>query len=280
MSWYSYTSYVSVAQRRAQAAKKIQKMLKKGGSLSPIAISGRSIATTFWGKAWCKHLESLSDYENRLPRGRSYVRSGLVLDLIVDPGVITSQVLGSSLYQQTITISPLASYRWQSIKTACSGQIDSLVELLQGRLSDSVMSVLTHRDEGMFPHSSEIRMNCSCPDWAGLCKHLAAVLYGIGARLDSRPELLFTLRGADHEELLAEVTSGQAVAVTGSSDLDEASLADVFGIDIAQDFSTAESSPQEAKPTKKRALKKDSKKRKATRRRGKPLKAKSPKPVI
>lgn len=232
MSWFSYRPYVSVAERRALAAKEAAKMAKKGIAFTPVEIKGRAIATTFWGKAWCKHLESFSDYENRLPRGRTYVRNGSVIDLKIEPAKITAQVMGSSLYKQTISITPIAGGRWKSIKDACSGRIDSLVELLQGRLSDAVMAVITDRDCGMFPLPSEIKMDCNCPDWAGLCKHLAAVLYGVGARFDHQPELLFTLRQADHGELITEAVSSQAIHATGTAGLDAASLADVFGIDI------------------------------------------------
>ena len=242
MSWYSYRPYVSVAERRKKSAKEAAKMAKKGISLIPVEIKGRTIASTFWGKAWCKHLESFSDYENRLPRGRTYVRNGSVIDLKIEPTKITAQVMGSSLYKQTISIKPIAEAGWKSIKNTCSGRIDSLVELLQGRLSDAVMTVITDRDRGMFPLPSEIKMNCNCPDSAGLCKHLAAVLYGVGARFDHQPELLFTLRQADHMELITEAVSSQAFPDSGSTDIETASLADVFGIDI--DMSDATGSPQ------------------------------------
>ncbi|MEI8340573.1 MAG: SWIM zinc finger family protein [Verrucomicrobiota bacterium] len=232
MSWYSFRPYVSVAERRAKAANEAAKMAKKGIRLSPIEIKGRTIAATFWGKAWCKHVESFSDYSNRLPRGRTYARNGSVIDLQIEPQKITAQVMGSSLYKQTITVAPIDETRWKTIKETCSGRIDSLVELLQGRLSDAVMTVITDRDRGLFPHPSEIKMDCSCPDWAGLCKHLAAVFYGIGARLDHQPELLFTLRRADHSELITEAVSAKAIPDTGAATLDSASLADVFGIDI------------------------------------------------
>ena len=252
MRWHSFRPYVSVAQRRAKAAKEAQKMAKKGAPLSPVEIEGRNIATTFWGKSWCKHLESFSDYSNRLPRGRTYVRNGSVIDLQIEPAKITAQVMGSELYRQTVTISPIAGGRWKSIKDACSGRIDSLVELLQGRLSDSVMTVITDRDGGLFPLPAEIKMNCSCPDWAGLCKHLAAVLYGVGARLDSQPELLFTLRRADHTELITEAVSSQTISTTGAADLDAGSLSDVFGIDLDMAGAPAEAAPQ---PVSKPALK-------------------------
>ncbi len=242
MSFYAYPPYVSVAARRAKAEKEIAKAAKHGHALSPVNISGRNIASTFWGKAWCKHLESYSDYSNRLPRGRSYAKNGSIIDLNIAPSKISAQVMGSALYHQEIHITPLASTRWEAIKKACAGRVDSLIELLQGRLSDAVMAVLTDKQQGMFPAPSEISMRCSCPDSAGLCKHLAAVLYGVGSRLDSQPEILFTLRKADSLELLNEATSVHEMS--RSTDLDQDSLADVFGIDIA--FSPPSTPPRPA----------------------------------
>ena len=235
MSWYSFRPYVSVAQRRAKAAKHAQKLAKKGKALAPVRFEGRTIARTFWGKAWCDHLESFSDYENRLPRGRTYVRNGSVIDLQIAPGKITAMIMGSTLYHGTVTIAPLKPALWKAIKAECAGKIDSLVGLLQGRLSDAVMRVITDREKGLFPQPAEIKLGCSCPDWADLCKHLAAVLYGVGARLDTRPELLFVLRGVDHLELIGAAADAPALAggaAAGAGAMDAAQMSDVFGIEI------------------------------------------------
>ena len=255
MSYYGFRPYVPVAKRRAQAAKQAAQFAKAGRALSPVIIEGRTIAKTFWGKSWCQHLESFSDYENRLPRGRTYARNGSVLDLQIAKGVISALVMGSDLYQIRFTIAPLHDARWAGIKLRSTGQIDSLVELLQGRFSDAVMRVITDRDTGLFPAPSEIKKSCSCPDSASLCKHLAAVLYGIGARLDEQPELLFLLRGVDHLELLEGAPAG--TSLSGPSALDSADLANVFGIEIAE-MKTAEQKPAKnadslsAAPAKKR----------------------------
>src|SRR3954454_13790165 len=178
MSWYSYDygfpRYVSVAERRRKAAREVEKLKKNGRTVTPVAIEGNKIATTFWGKAWCDNLESYSDYANRLPRGRSYVKNGSVCDLYIEPGKVTALVCGSELYRIAIKIKPLAADTWRSIKNQCAGQIGSMIELLQGKLSKSVMEVVTRHDGGLFPKPREIGMNCSCPDAAGMCKHLAA----------------------------------------------------------------------------------------------------------
>jgi uncharacterized Zn finger protein len=241
-SSYSYFApYVSVAQRRINAKKELEKLRKKGRVIEPLGeLSHRTkIATSFWGHAWCNHLESFSDYSNRLPRGRTYVRNGSVLHVAITPGRIEALVQGSSLYEQTITISQLPSATWKTLQSRCQGKIGSLIELLQGRVSDEIMTVVTRRDGGLFPKPKEIKLFCSCPDSAGLCKHLAAVLYGVGSRLDSRPELLFKLRGVDHNDLISTVDPTTALGTPAKASgrrrtLDSRALGDVFGIDLDQ----------------------------------------------
>src|SRR4051812_7398452 len=179
-----FAPYVPAAQRRAQAGREVAQRMKKGKSVSPVRIDGRNIASTFWGKAWCTNLESYSDFSNRLPRGRTYVRNGSVVDLKIEKGKIKALVSGSSLYEVQIDIATLSKPHWSKLKEQSAGQIGTLVELLQGKLSKAVMELVTHRDQGLFPKPKEIKMSCSCPDYAGMCKHIAAVMYGIGNRLD------------------------------------------------------------------------------------------------
>lgn len=238
MGWYGgFAPYVSVAERKRKAAKEVEKLKKKGEICRPIVIEGRTIANTFWGKAWCKHLESYSDYSNRLPRGRTYVRNGSVIDLKVKEGEITALVSGSSIYKVKIAITKVVTDKWNKIVKECSGKIDSLIELLQGKFSKAVMQIITDPNKGLFPHPKEIKLSCSCPDWADMCKHVAAVLYGVGARLDTKPEELFMLRQADHVELIAKVsTTSLTHATTDQSDqiLDSSELSSLFGIDMAE----------------------------------------------
>ena len=234
MAWYGrnrYPDYVSVAQRRTNAAKLVKRLRKKGETLSPVVIDGRSITRTFWGKAWCDNLESYRDYANRLGRGRSYVRHGQVIDLQMHPGQIISRVNGTSLYRITVTISALPAARWAEIKDRCTGEIDSVIDLLQGQLSKGVMSTLCAQRTGLFPSPDEISLSCSCPDGARMCKHVAATLYGVGARLDDEPTLLFRLRDVDEAEL---ITSAAVDALVGESDdaLGDDDLSALFGIDM------------------------------------------------
>ena len=240
-----WAPYVSVAERRRKAMKKMDALRKKGVDVQPVTINGRKIVSSFWGEAWCEHLESFSDFENRLPRGRTYVRNGSVCHLAVAKGEIEAKVSGSELYNIKVSIKTLPGRKWTAIKGRSSGQIGSLLELLQGRLSDHVMAVVTDRKEGLFPLPGEMSFHCSCPDWASMCKHVAAVLYGIGARLDDKPELLFTLRGVNHEELI-EADAEKAVAAATSGGKSKRLAADeigaVFGIEIDADATDASSS--------------------------------------
>jgi uncharacterized Zn finger protein len=233
--------YVSVAARRQQAAQKMSKLKKQGLDIQPVEIAGRKIARTFWGESWCKHLESFSDYENRLPRGRTYVRNGSVCHLQIARGEVKAIVSGSALYDVKIMIKELPNTKWGSVKERCSGQIGSLLELLQGRLSNSVMAVVTDRKDGLFPLPAEIDLDCSCPDWAVMCKHVAAVLYGVGARLDEQPELLFLLRAVDHEELIAADAAAVTSLTSGKQGkqrrIAAGDLEDIFGIEIVEEES-------------------------------------------
>ena len=223
--------YVPVGERRARARRAMNKLRKKGKDIQPIEIEGRAIARSFWGKRWCEHLESFSDYANRLPRGRTYVRNGSVCHLAIRTGCIDAIVSGSELYDVTIRIDKLKAAAWTSVRSRCSGQIGSMLELLQGKLSRQVMKVVTDRERGLFPKPGEIRFDCSCPDWASMCKHVASVLYGVGSRFDDRPESLFLLRGVDTAELIATEMTLPGDAATDDILADDA-LAGIFGIDL------------------------------------------------
>jgi uncharacterized Zn finger protein len=234
--FYDWRPYISVAERRHHASRELTRLKKKGRSTSPVMIEGRTIAKTFWGKAWCDNLERYSDFANRLPRGRTYVRNGSVIDLQIAHGAVQALVSGSDIYTVAVKVSPVPRARWHAICQDCTGAIDSLVELLQGRFSRGVMDRLCREKTGLFPSPSEMAFECSCPDWASMCKHVAAVLYGVGARLDERPELLFALRGTDQKELIARAGSGMSTAAKAPARgkiLDEGQLSDIFGIELA-----------------------------------------------
>jgi uncharacterized Zn finger protein len=260
-----WAPYVPVAKRRANGLKEAKKLQKKGQKLEPIELTGKVIASSFWGNAWCKNLERYSDLANRIPRGRTYVRNGSVLHLEIQPGVVNALVSGSRLYKVKVEISELASKRWTELKSSCSGSIGSLVELLQGKFSKEVMERVTSKDQGLFPAPREISMKCSCPDYADMCKHVAAVLYGVGARLDLQPELLFKLRQVDHSELieLATIDLGQGLVSASANVIDQTmtDLDGLFGIELA-----SEPEVTKAKPKRSRAAtaKKESSKKTAS----------------
>ena len=241
MPYYQqWKPYVPVAKRRARAEKKMQALRKKGVDIQPVQIEGRKIAREFWGQSWCDHLESFSDYDNRLPRGRTYVRNGSVCHLGIARGKVEAKVVGTEIYEVEIKIGTLSKKTWQAVKRQCTGQIGSLIELLQGRLSDHIMEIVTDREEGLFPSPDEISFECDCPDWAYMCKHVAAVMYGIGARLDTNPTQLFLLRGVSHDDLI-DADAKVAVPVgkkTGSKKLAENDLSDIFGIALDTEHAT------------------------------------------
>ena len=270
---WGWRPYVSAAKRRRQAAREVAKLKKKGSSVSPVVIEGRTIAKTFWGKAWCNNLERYSDFANRLPRGRTYVRNGSVVDLQIARGEVKALVSGSEIYQVAVKVTPVSKARWVSICQDCAGAIDSLVELLQGRFSKGVMERICQQRTGLFPSPDEIKFSCSCPDWASMCKHVAAVLYGIGARLDQQPELLFKLHAVDEKELIANAGKELPLArkAPGAEKaLGREDLAEIFGLEMAQtadpeaELAVKAAKPGRAKPLAKqkpkaaRTLKKDS----------------------
>lgn len=238
MRWHDDNEYeyISVAERRRRAREKAQQLRADGEHLRPIEpFKTRGIATSFWGKAWCRHLEKFSDYESRLPRGRTYVRNGAVCHLVIEEEIVHAKVCGSELYELSIHFDPLAPDRWDALKKQCRGKIGSLIELLQGKLSDDIMTRVTDPDTGLFPGPDEIRFNCNCPDWADMCKHVAAAMYGIGVRLDTEPELLFKLRGVQHEELIAVESAIEDLTACKRPrrrrTLQSSEIENIFGID-------------------------------------------------
>jgi uncharacterized Zn finger protein len=250
--FYEWRPYVSVAERRFKAEREMAKLKKKGHPVSPIVIESRAIASTFWGKAWCDNLERYSDYSNRLPRGRTYVRNGSVVDLQIEPGRISALVSGSDIYKTKVEIAPVPGARWKAICKDCAGAIDSLVELLQGRFSKGVMERICRQGTGLFPAPAEIKFSCSCPDWASMCKHIAAVLYGIGARLDEHPELLFKLRKVDAQDLIAGAAKELPLGGKKPASkrvLDDAGLSEMFGLEMVQEAP----SETRAKPVRKKS---------------------------
>jgi uncharacterized Zn finger protein len=229
----NFPRYVSVAERRDRAESRLKQLSKSHNEITPVVISGRQIATTFWGKSWCNNLETYHDYENRLSRGKSYVRSGSVVDLKIKAGEVTALVEGTSLYEVSIKIDKLDEMLWGELVASCTAAVSSIADLLTGNLSEDVMKVITDPTSGMFPLPSEIKMFCNCLDDATVCKHVAAVLYGVGHRMDTDPELFFVLRSVNYRDLVAEAQHAIAEDVAqATADLPTEDLEDLFGIEL------------------------------------------------
>ncbi len=227
MSWYSYSDAKYERSR-------IQAKLAKSGKHTQLQMpaKGIKIAHSFWGKAWCKNLEAYHDYASRLPRGRSYLRAGCVYDLSIATGEITAMVVGSYEYDVRIVIERLNPRAWKQLCEDCAGQVGSLLDLLGGKLGDDVLRAVTHPEKGLFPKPREIRLICSCPDSANMCKHVAAVLYGVGVLLDKSPELFFVLRSVDPADLLSKATESGLAGASVDAALAGEDLSALFGIDL------------------------------------------------
>lgn len=249
--WSPFPEYVPVAERRARAQRAAKKLAAKGRAMHPVVLDGRTIARSFWAKAWCDNVENYRDFAYRLERGRSYVRSGAVIDLAIEPGTVKALVQGSMRrpYEQTIHIDTLPPARWEAIKRKSLGKVSSLLDLAAGRVPEELLRAFCDPEDGLFPARGEISFSCSCPDSARLCKHLAAVFYGIGARLDEDPTLFFALRGIDPGELLS--ATGAVDALTASAgdapEIDASALGDVFGVAF-DDPAAAAPAPEVASP--------------------------------
>jgi uncharacterized Zn finger protein len=258
MSWYYYED---AREQKEALLRKLESRTKRGEKFEPLSVpQGRAkLANTFWGKAWCSHLESHKDYEYRLPRGRSYLRQGSVYNLSIEPGSVSASVAGSSLYEVSVTIQPLGQSAWKSIKEDCAGQVASLLDLLAGKLGDGVLRAVADAERGLFPKPKEIRLSCTCPDHADMCKHVAAVLYGVGVKLDADPNLFFVLRSVDPSELLSNAAQ---------ETLDQAHSTDagLLGEDLGALFGIELDSPSPAGP------------KKSTRKPAKASSGKTPKP--
>lgn len=256
-----YPPYVPVAQKRAKAERKLKQLMKKNPNLEPINIEGTALARTWWGKAWNKNLERYADYSNRIGRGRSYVRHRAVLDLQIKAGQVNALVLGSATqpYKVTIQIKAISKTAWANMKEACAGQFDSLPQLLNGKFPKALQEIFMAKGKGLFPTPEEIDFSCSCPDWASMCKHVAASLYGVGARLDQDPGLFFKLRQVNMDDLVSQAVADTTDKMLKQAQqksarvLDDADLGDMFGIDLGDE--AADKTPQ-APPAKKASTQK------------------------
>jgi uncharacterized Zn finger protein len=263
MAW----NYYHDQDEKARVQRDIERRRKRGEFFEALAApAGNSkLVKAFWALSWCKHLESHSDYEHRLPRGRSYLRQGNVYNLAIEPGKVTAIVAGSELYEVCVTFEPLTAEAWNALKADCAGKVASLLDLLSGRLGDGVLRAISDPDRGLFPKPREIRLSCTCPDHADMCKHVAAVLYGVGVQLETKPELFFDLRSVDPAELLSTTASDTLAQAQGAdAALAGEDLSALFGIDLGQGGVTT------GAPRKVRKAKTDATKPKAAKKPARP----------
>ena len=266
---YGWYSPPTVGALRSRAAERIRELRKAGREVSPVArIPGNRIATTFWGRAWCDNLLRYSDFENRMPRGRKYVRSGSVVHLAVEPGLVRALVNGTDLYEIQVRILPVPSERWAALRGQCAGEIGSLVDLLSGRPPERVMEIVSRPEQGLFPARDEISLDCSCPDWAEMCKHAAAAMYGVGVRFDEDPEQLFRLRGVSAEDLVGTVIGAASDAESDALGADD--LSALFGVAIEAEPPAAPGGVarerQEERAARKKAVRKKAVRKRAVRK--------------
>jgi uncharacterized Zn finger protein len=260
MRYWGYPEYVTVAEKKARAARKLKELSKKHPNMKPVVIKGSAIACTWWGKAWNRNLEQYADYSNRIGRGRNYVRHGAVLHLQIESGEVNALVQGGrpKPYSVSIKIQTLKKDIWQKIKTSCEDTLESFQGLLAGAFPKALGEIFTSRDTGMFPAPREIKFSCSCPDWASMCKHVAAVLYGVGARLDEDPKLFFRLRDADISTLITQTVTDKTKKLLEKADrkssriMEDTDLSAVFGIDIDEPHFSVGLIPVKPPPARKK----------------------------
>ena len=238
---HGFPEYVSAREKMQRVRAGAEKLRRSNADIHPVVIEGRRIARTWWGRSWNANLERYADYSNRIGRGRRYVRHGAVLDLRIEPGRVTALVQGSRSkpYDVAVKIDPLNGEIWEALRESALTQLDSLSDLLAGGFPEPLKDAFFAPRSGLFPPPGEIRFDCSCPDWASMCKHVAAVLYGIGNRLDEKPDMFFTLRQVHMEELVhktleatAESLLDKSGTAVGDDVLDDDVVADVFGIEF------------------------------------------------
>lgn len=243
MSWGNYSQYktLTISERKEKASKIRQKLQKKTPDIEPIICDSRNISTSWWGKSWNKNLASYQDFFYRLDRGRSYLRAGCVVDLKIMPGLLKAKIIGSSdeIYSCTIHINKIDSKIWRNIKTIISKDISNIEDFLKGKITFELQGLLLNNKTGLFPSPHDIKFDCNCLDYADLCKHAAAALYGVSVRLDSKPDLFFTLRQVNLEEIINEITNkieitDKAKKQNNSKIIGDANLSETFGIDIEE----------------------------------------------
>lgn len=163
-----------------------------------------AIGKSWWAQRWTQALGRIMD-SGRLSRGRSYARRGQVMDIKEKGHEITARVQGSrpTPYKVSIRVTPLQDAEWERVLDVLAGQAIFTAQLLAGEMPADIEDAFTAARVSLFPTSArELETNCSCPDWANPCKHVAAVYFLLGEAFDDDPFMLFRLRGRTQEQIL------------------------------------------------------------------------------
>ncbi len=192
-----------------------------------------AIGSTWWSKRWVSVLESFN-MGARLTRGRSYARQGQVLSIDVQPGLVKAKVQGSRPrpYNVEIHLKPLSDQDWDKVTDAMADQALFAAKLLAGEMPTNIEEAFSAVQLSLFPTAArELETDCSCPDWANPCKHIAAVYYLLAERFDEDPFLIFKLRGRTKEQIIEilrqkRVASLPAESASPSLDADDSAAAE------------------------------------------------------
>lgn len=239
MSWfYDYYDAPSVSELIRMA----QENLSKNNRYSPVILNNSSrfsknICNSWWGNAWCKNLERYADCNNRIDRGKSYLKNNMVIDLKINGGEIYAKVQGSrkTPYTVKITIDPIDEKKRLRIEEQATGKIQNLEALINGTFPEELKDIFFQND-GLFPSLKEIHFNCSCPDFARMCKHVSAALFGVGIRLDKNPIYFFQMRGINIDDFVNKAVFGKVNKMLENTDvittriIQESDITKLFGI--------------------------------------------------
>ncbi|MBO4336878.1 MAG: hypothetical protein J5842_02240 [Lachnospiraceae bacterium] len=224
---------------KQKAMASVRRAGKKGKDYEPVICRNKrgALCNSWWGQAWCDNLERYADYASRLDRGRSYVRSGTIIDLKIDGGKVTAKVQGRrrTPYKVEVRVGRLSEENCQKIIDRCIRRIESLETLAKGEFPEELKELFTE-DGALFPTPKEISFSCSCPDWAMMCKHVAAVMYGIGLRFDENPFYFFKLRGIDPDRFIDVAVENRVERMLANADvvsdriIEDADFTELFGV--------------------------------------------------
>ena len=224
------TPHLSAAARKALAEQERKRVLAENPDFIPLRVTHtQKLARSFWGQAWNRNLDTYQDYDTRFDRGRRHLRAGAVVNLQLIGPQVEAHVWDHRLYPVSATFAPLDTEKWAAFRKDSAGEFDSLVALLQGKVSDTLLARIIDPQKGLFPERQALTYRCTCLDDAPLCEHIAAVLYGIGVCFDENAELFFSLRAISIHDWM-QTLGDCLLQEVGPPSAQE--LGDLFDIDL------------------------------------------------